>query len=98
MEGTQPDLFAKTQQNLGGFCKACMHLGVCPAVLSKYDQDLDGEGSFDTLIESTLSARDDANIVLNSPTDCETYASRICSSEWKFSQCLPCPFPDSPGR
>ena len=65
MKGTQPDFFDKTQQNLGRFRKVCMRLGVCSAVLSKHSQDPDGEDSFDTLIESTRSARDDANIVLN---------------------------------
>ena len=82
----QSDFVDETQENFDRFRDMCRSLEVCAIILSNLEQNLGDEESLNNLIHAMSTAYEIAKIVLDSPTDCETWVSRISTdnSQRKF--------------
>ena len=99
----QSNFIDETKENFDRFCDMCRILEVCAIMLSKLERNPGDEESLNMLIHAMLMAYDIAKIVLDSPTDCETWVSRISTDnlQRKFCcvstvecPCFYCSYPD----
>ena len=73
----QSDFVDETQENFERFRRMCQSLEMCAIMLSKLERNPDDNESLNMLVHAMSLAYEIAKIVLNSPTDCETWVSRI---------------------
>ena len=99
----QSDFVDETKENFDRFRDMCSSLEVCAIMLSKLERNPGDEESWNMLIHAMSMAYEIAKIVLDSPTDCETWVSRISTdnSQRKFCcvstvqyPCFCCSYPD----
>ena len=91
----QSNFVDETKENYDRFCDMCRILEVCGIMLSKLKQNPDDNDSLDKLILGMSLAYNDSKKVLDSPSDCETWVSRISTdnSQRKFLLCFYCSMP-----
>ena len=89
----QSDFVDETQENFESFRDMCRSLELCSDLLSELEENPDDEGLLDTLIQAMSMAYEFAKVVLDSPTNCETWVSRISTDnpQRKFWPSFCCP-------
>ena len=89
----QSNFVDETQNNFEEFHNMCRALEICAKMLSKLEENPGDGGSLDMLIHAMSIAYEITKTVLDSPTDCEIWASRISTddSQRKFFLCVYCP-------
>ena len=84
---THLDFVDGTKENFDRFCDLCMSLEICDVMLSKLEQNPGREVPLNKLIHAMSMAYKIAKSVLNSPTDCETWVSRISTDNSQRKLC-----------